>query len=342
MFRRKDGDKAETGKVAAAAQKGVNYEVSIADLARRSERRAWIVAGVSMAVTVMTAGGYYYMLPLKEKVPYLVMADAYSGNSTVAKLEPNFGGQTIGTSEALARSNVARFVMARESYDFAMMGLRDWNTVFAMASTPVANEYRVLHAPNNASAPYYIYGKVRSIRVNILSITLQGGNGKPYTGANVRFQRTIYDKNSGTSTLLDNKFATLAFTYKSNLSMPDSVRVENPLGFQVTDYRVDTDYSSTPVPPASAQTVTQLPDGSPAAAAAQPGVMPQAAAPADAASMQALPPAPATQYPGGVPQPQGAPVQQGAPVYPDPMQQIQQPAGSAGAQNRSANGANGR
>lgn len=335
MFRRKDGDKADSGKMAAAVQKGVNYEVSIADLARRSERRAWIVACLSMVVTVMTAGGYYYMLPLKEKVPYLVMADAYSGNSTVAKLEPNFGGQTIGASEALARSNVARFVMARESYDFAMMGLRDWNTVFAMASTPVANEYRVLHAPNNPSAPYYLYGKVRAIRVNILSVTLQGGNGRSYTGANVRFQRTIYDKNSGASTLLDNKFATMAFAYKSNLSMPESLRVENPLGFQVTDYRVDTDYSSTPVPPASAQTVTQLPDTS----TARPGPMP-VAQPVGGAPMQAAPQVPGAQFLGAGAQ--GVPVQQGAPVYPDQVQQVQQPAGSAGAQNSNANGANGR
>lgn len=337
MFRRKDGDKADSGKVAAATQKGVNYEVSIADLARRSERRAWIVAGLSMVVTVMTAGGYYYMLPLKEKVPYLVMADAYSGNSTVAKLEPNFGGQAIGTSEALARSNVARFVMAREAYDFAMMGLRDWNTVFAMTSTPVANEYRMLHSPNNPSAPYYVYGKVRAIRINILSITLQGGGGRPYTGANVRFQRTIYDKNSGGSTLLDNKFATMAFAYKSNLSMAESLRVENPLGFQVTDYRVDNDYSSTPVPPASAQTVTQLPDTS---SAAQPGAMP-AAPPAGGAPMQAVPQVPGAQFPGGTAQ--GVPVQQqGAPVYPDQVQQVQPPAGNAGAQNSNANGANGR
>lgn len=330
MFRRKDGDKASTAKLAAAVQKGVNYEVSIADLARRSERRAWLVAGLSMAVTVMTLGGYYYMLPLKEKVPYLVMADAYSGNSTVAKLEPNFGGRTIGTSEALARSNIARFVMARESYDLAMMGLRDWNTVFAMASTPVANEYRALHASNNLSAPYYTYGKFRSVRVNILSITLQGGNGQPYTGANVRFQRTIYDKNSGTSALLDNKFATLRFAYKANLSMPESVRVENPLGFQVSDYRVDTDYSSTPMPPPGVQTVTQLPDAS----GAQPGAM-QVAQPVGGAAPQGAPRMPGGQFPDGT--------GQGAPVYPDQaQQQVRQPAASAGAQNSNANGANGR
>ncbi|MBO9766080.1 VirB8/TrbF family protein, partial [Xanthomonas phaseoli] len=151
MLRKKVSEKDGSAPVGAAVQKAVNYEVSIADLARRSEKRAWIVATLSMLVTVMTAGGYYYMLPLKEKVPYLVMADAYSGTSTIAKLEPNFGGRTISTSEALARSNIARFIIARESFDLSIIGQRDWNTVSAMGATNVVGEYRALHSAHNPS-----------------------------------------------------------------------------------------------------------------------------------------------------------------------------------------------
>src|SRR3546814_21137107 len=33
------------------------------------------------------------------------------------------------------------------------------------------------------------------------------------------------------------------FAYKNNLKMDDRYRIENPLGFQVTGYRVDNDYS---------------------------------------------------------------------------------------------------
>lgn len=247
MLRKVLSEKDGSAQVGAVVQKAVNYEVSIADLARRSEKRAWIVAVLSMLVTVMTACGYYYMLPLKEKVPYLVMADAYSGTSTIAKLEPNFGGRTVSTSEALARSNIARFIIARESFDLSIIGQRDWNTVSAMGAPNVLSEYRVLHSANNPSRPLNIYGQFRAIRVNILSITLIGGNGKAYTGATVRFQRTIYDKNSTVSTLLDNKIATMGFVYQDNLEMSDSLRVENPLGFRVTDYRVDNDYSALPV-----------------------------------------------------------------------------------------------
>ncbi|KGT84569.1 conjugative transfer protein, partial [Xanthomonas vasicola] len=62
MLRKKVSEKDGSAQVGAAIQKAVNYEVSIADLARRSEKRAWIVATLSMLVTVLTAGGYYYML----------------------------------------------------------------------------------------------------------------------------------------------------------------------------------------------------------------------------------------------------------------------------------------
>src|SRR3546814_20629296 len=36
----------------------------------------------------------------------------------------------------------------------------------------------------------------------------------------------------------------MMFAYKNNLKMDDRYRIENPLGFQVTGYRVDNDYST--------------------------------------------------------------------------------------------------
>ncbi len=314
MLRKKVSEKDGSAPVGAAVQKAVNYEVSIADLARRSEKRAWIVATLSMLVTVMTAGGYYYMLPLKEKVPYLVMADAYSGTSTIAKLEPNFGGRTISTSEALARSNIARFIIARESFDLSIIGQRDWNTVSAMGATNVVGEYRALHSAHNPSRPLNTYGKLRAIRVNILSITLIGGNGKAYTGATVRFQRTVYDKNSTVSTLLDNKIATMGFVYQDNLEMSDSLRVENPLGFRVTDYRVDNDYSALPVAPAAGAAINAQPQAALQQQAMQQPMTGMADPNAAGATIAPQAGVPLQQ---GMQQQGGAPQQQAQPAFPD-------------------------
>ncbi|MGN2252087.1 virB8 family protein [Frateuria sp. GZRe12] len=255
--------KASSRKVEEAVAKAVNYELSIADIARRSERRAWWVAFSALGMSLILAGGYFYLLPLKQKVPYLVMADAYTGTSTVARLTEDLTHRQISTSEAINRSNVAHFVMARESYDLALLNLGDWTTVQTMASPGVKADYTRLYSPMNPHNPYKAYGKDKAIRVRLLSIVLVGGGaGRAPTGATVRFQRSLYDKQSGTTQPLDSKIATMEFTYKANLQMDDRNRIENPLGFWVTSYRVDNDYA-TPAPAeipgaANAQPMTQF------------------------------------------------------------------------------------
>ena len=234
-------------KIDEAIGKSVNFELTIADLARRSERRAWMVAFCAIGMSLILAGGYFYMLPLKQKVPYLVMADAYTGTSSVARLTDDPLHARITTSDAINRSNVAHFVMARESYDLSMLNLSDWTTVQTMSSPGVSGAYTRLYSSTNPDGPYKKYGKDFAIRVKLLSIVLTGGGpGMTPKGATVRFQRLIYDKRSGSTQPLDNKIATMSFTYKTNLDMDDQSRIQNPLGFWVTDYRVDNDYSSTP------------------------------------------------------------------------------------------------
>lgn len=234
-------------KIDESVARSVNFELTIADLARRSERRAWLVAFGAITMAVILAGGYFYMLPLKQKVPYLVMADAYTGTSTVARLTNDLTHRRISTSEAINRSNVAHFVLARESYDLAMLNLGDWATVQTMSSPGVRAAYTRLYSSTNPDSLFKKYGKDTAIRVKLLSIVLNGGApGMPPKGATVRFQRELYDKQSGATRPLDNKIATLSFTYKTNLDMDDQSRIENPLGFWVTDYRVDDDYSSAP------------------------------------------------------------------------------------------------
>lgn len=230
-----------------AVARAVNYETTIADLARRSERRAWWVAAVASATALLLGAGYVGVMPLKERVPFLVMADASTGNATVARMDADFRHRSLTASEAIARANVASFVSLRESYDVAMMNLRDWRAVHGMSAPEVGREYAALHAPNNPASPFNTYGRGRAIRVRILSIQLLDGSDGSPQGATVRFQRSVYDKTSGATRPLDSRIATLGFTYNLALKMDEPDRLENPLGFQVTSYRVDNDYA--PVPP---------------------------------------------------------------------------------------------
>lgn len=246
MFGKKN---TSTPQIEQAIAKSVNFELTVADIARRSERRAWMVAWCAILMSLILAGGYFLFLPLKEKVPYLVMADPYTGTATVARLVGNFRDRAVTAEEAINKSNVAQFILARESYDSGLIGQRNWRTVLSMANAAVAPAYAALHAEANPNRPYRLYGKTKSVRVRILSIVLiGGGNGTPPTGATVRFQRSLYDKTNGRTTPLDSKIATIEFTYSSELRLDEQDRLLNPLGFRVTNYRVDNDYALAPPP----------------------------------------------------------------------------------------------
>lgn len=200
-----------------------------------------MISWVAIFLAVCLALGYVVVFPLKEKVPYLVMADAFTGTSTVSKLN-NFGDNSITKSEAINKSNVSHFVTSRESYDWELIGLRDWNTVFAMSSAGVATEYKSQFDETNPSSPDKVWGAKQAVRIKIKSISLIEGADKVPAGATVRFDRILVSKEGGAATLLDSKLASLAFEYKDNLQMDEKFRIENPLGFQVSSYRVDNDY----------------------------------------------------------------------------------------------------
>lgn len=275
-----------------AVARSVDFELSLAELRQRSERRAWLVAGAAISLALILGGGYFLMLPLKQQVPYLVMADAYTGTSTLARLGGDPAHRRLSTSEAINRSNVAHYVMARESYDLSMLKLGDWATVQTMSAPGVKAAYARQYSSANPDNLVKMLGKDTAIRVRLLSTVLLGGgvDAAP-KGATVRFQRSLYDKQSGLTRPLDNKIATLEFAYKANLQMDEQSRIANPLGFWVTDYRVDNDYASAPPPeitalaqsmPSAAVVVAAAPNdllpdpglsnGNPVPAQAEPGV----------------------------------------------------------------------
>lgn len=234
-----------TESVEKTISNAISYEVTIADIARRSERRAWWVAGTSVVISLILTGGYFYMLPLKEKVPYLVMADPYSGNVAASRLVPNVMDKQITSNEAINRSNVHRFVMARESWD-SDHRYSDWRLPYLMGTGEVVAELRAQNQKSSPTNPANIYGQKSAVRVRILSTVLSRRPDGGFNGATVRFQRSLFDKSSGATRVLDSKIATLAFTYTRNLKLDDVDRVQNPLGFQVTSYRVDNDVAALP------------------------------------------------------------------------------------------------
>jgi type IV secretion system protein VirB8 len=237
-MKKKDGS-----ALRAAAEAGAGFEVTVGDLARRSERRAWMVAGASAILALALAGGYVAILPLKEKVPYVVMADPFSGTASVAALRDDAFYQSLVAEEALSRSNVANYVVARESFDRELLKLRDWAQVNVMSAPAEQRAFAELHADTNPGSPAKLVGGSQMIRVRISSITPMYDGG-PMAGATVRLQRNLFDRETGRTTPIDRRVVTLAFHYDASLQLDESLRWLNPMGFQVSQYRSDLDLTA--------------------------------------------------------------------------------------------------
>ena len=222
-------------------RKSMDFESNVVSMVKRSERRAWIVAMVALGLTLLMAISIAYMLPLKEKVPYLVTVDLKRSTSTISPLRDNIAATGIYASEALNRSHVARFVQAREGYDFDTINEYDWEYVASMSNDQVKNLF-VKQFDGTNNSPEKKWGRNTAIRVPVTSIVLNGLDEERRaipTGATVRFEKWTFDKTSGKSEFLSSHVATMSFEYKTNLKMSDKLRLRNPLGFQVTAFRVD-------------------------------------------------------------------------------------------------------
>lgn len=238
MYKNTDGDNIQKN-----VKKSLDFENTLVDIRKKSEKRAWVIAGVSTFTSLCLIGGLFYILPLKEKQPYLVMADVYTGQATVAKLVGNWNNINITKNEAINKSNISHFIIARESFDSQIIYDNDWATVYSMSVSGVSDTYRNFMNKSNPNSPFNLYGSSQSIRVKILSIVLNN-SGKEEgrdASATVRFQRFLLNKSTGISRLIDSNVATLTYTYNNNLAMDEKYRLKNPLGFQVLSYRVDPD-----------------------------------------------------------------------------------------------------
>ncbi|MBS0226303.1 MAG: type IV secretion system protein [Proteobacteria bacterium] len=289
------GKKKASAAIDAAVNKAANFEVTVADLARRSEKRAWWVAGLSLLLTLVMAGILAYMVPLKKEVPYLVMVDPYAGIARLARVSGDDGFQSVIAKEAINRANIASYVLARESYDSGLVNERDYRTVYTMSEPDVWSAYSASRDARNPESPVAMYGDRTAIRIKITSVTPLGAKpGKPPTGATVRYQRQLYDKSNGATRPLDSRIVTMEFAYRPELKMDrEDDNMVNPLRFRVTNYRSDLD-SATPVPAEYQIAAAAQPVSAPQAAhppAPVPGATPSVPAPVQSPSQSATGPA---------------------------------------------------
>lgn len=212
---------------------GATWERDIARRNRNSRALAWIVAAVMSVVAVGALGTLALLVPLKTYEPYMVVVDKTTGFVEVTR--PMAEG-SLSQDEAVTTFNVVRYIKARETYD--PKALKDnFDLAQLLATGDAARELTEIYSPANPSNPVKIFGSNTVISVNIKSVTFPNNR--------TALARFSTEEKSSTNIVTRNWVSLVRFRYTS-APMRNEWRFDNPLGFQVIEYRRDQETAPSP------------------------------------------------------------------------------------------------
>ncbi|MBU1314698.1 MAG: type VI secretion protein [Alphaproteobacteria bacterium] len=218
---------ADDGRLVTYYQSGHIWEQEVVSKARRSQAFAWLVTILFGAIALVSLVTLALLVPLKGFEPYLVVVDRNTGYVEVKS------GLTRPTNlteqQAVTQANIVRYIRAREGYD--PFAIEENFALAALLSTGrAARALQELYSATNPNNPARLYGTNTRVTTQIASVTFPNAS----TGI-VRFST---DEMSDTRVIARHWIAVVRFRY-TDTPATNAWRFENPLGFQVYDYRRD-------------------------------------------------------------------------------------------------------
>lgn len=192
-----------------------------------SRQRAWRVASVALLVTLLSLIALMALTPLKTSTPFVLRVDNTTGQVDVVTVLKE---KEMSYDEVVDSYFLNLYVTNRENYDYVTLQTL-YDTTALLSSPEVQQEYRRLF--DGPQARDKILHNKAKIIATIRSMTVNPDQGT----AVVRFSHQI-DHNNGTREPKTYWVATIGYKYlNAKISLQD--RRLNPLGFQITSYRLD-------------------------------------------------------------------------------------------------------
>jgi len=200
-----------------------------------SKRRAYAFLVFTIVVCCLQASALVLLMPLKHIQLEAIVMDKSQG--TVEPLQ-RLEIVQANLDEVFTKKFISDFMLARESYSFDTAELL-YFTAAAFMSPALQTQWSSHWMPQNPNNPLTVYKNLTTVRVLINSITLHTKESGRKDIATVRFKKTV---SSGDISITHAYVATLVYAYVS-APTAEAIRRINPVGFQVTEYRVDDEIS---------------------------------------------------------------------------------------------------
>lgn len=187
-----------------------------------------IVAILALIMAVVAMGAVVSLLPLKEIRPYVVMVDKTTGEAEkVVQVRP----VNLSEQEAVRQAELVSYVTDRETYDVADNETRIPD-VLSRSQGQARSSLIALWTRGATSYPPTIYSDRSRLKVTIISIALL-----TETTAQVRFRKIL--ETQGERSVERDFVATVGFEFQPRVERNLEAVWKNPLGFVVTNYRID-------------------------------------------------------------------------------------------------------
>jgi type IV secretion system protein VirB8 len=208
-------------------QDGDRWENEIVKKAKRSRTFAWFVTMIFGVITLLSLTALVMLVPLKSFEPYIVEVDRNTGYIEVKT------GLTrpakLTDQQAVTQASVVRYIRSREGYDpFAIQ--ENFGIAALLSTGDAARELQELYSAGNSQNPARVLGKNKRVTVDVKSVTFSNAST-----ALVRFSTT---EKSDTDAVTRHFISVVRYRYTETPATNDW-RFENPLGFQVYNYRRD-------------------------------------------------------------------------------------------------------
>ena len=208
-------------------QSGDIWEQEIVKRAKRSRTLAWFVTTIFGGITLLSLLALVMLVPLKSFEPYIVEVDKSTGYIEVKTGLTRPANLT--EQEAITQANIVRYIRAREGYDPYSIE-QNFGIAALLSTGNAARELQDLYSAANATNPAKVYGRTKRVTTEIAAVTFPNSS----TGI-VRFSTTEL---SDTDSITNHWIAVVRYRY-TDTPATNEWRFENPLGFQVYDYRRD-------------------------------------------------------------------------------------------------------
>lgn len=212
----------------------LSYVASIRYLVEKSNKRAWLIAIISVIIALASICAIAYMTPLKQSVPYVIRVDNTTG---MVDIITSVKDTEFSSNEALDKYFTSLYVKTREGYYYNLL-TQDYALTQILSSPQVAQDYVKIY--EGANARQEILKNNNEVSIDINSVVL--GESADIKTATIRFNATINalnDKGGRSAVQTSAKVATLSYEYSPADLTTEDERLKNPLGFKVTTYRID-------------------------------------------------------------------------------------------------------